>query len=311
MKGKQYVGGCEMRFVKGKRKYYFMMTLTALFWSGAFPAGKIGIGEIPPFTLAFLRFLFAVIFMLPVIGGFRTEMRRIGRKELVTILLLGIIGMFGYHVLFFMSLEYTSAINDSIICATSPLITSVFAALFLGEYFGVKRIGSILLTVSGVLLAISDGDIEVILGTNFNNGDLIMVCAVLCQAAFSVISRTLKGRVSPVVVVYLSLFVGIIVLIPFVVVENPLNFISDVSWRGWASVLYMGLFASVIGALFQIVSINSIGASKTMIFLNLVPVFTLVFSSLIVNEQITIIKTVSVLIIIIGVYQNSLIRNPL
>lgn len=294
---------------RGETSYYLMMTMTALFWSGAFITGKIGIQEIPPFSLTFLRFLFAAIVMLPVIFSLGRDICRIRKSDFLIILVLGIVGMFGYHVLFFTSLKYTTAINDSIICAASPLVTSVLASLFLGEYFGVKRVKAIILTLCGVLLAITNGDIGVIKHIRFNIGDIIMICAVLCQASFSVISRTLKGRVSPVVVIYFSFLVGIVTLIPFVFQENPQSFIGNITWKGWSSVIYMAVFASAIGSLFQVVSINSIGASKTMIFLNLVPVFSLFFSALVLGEQVTLFKIASVFVIVTGVYQNSIIKQ--
>lgn len=289
--------------------YYLMMTMTALFWSGAFITGKIGVQEIPPFSLTFLRFLFAAIVMLPVIFSLGREACRIRKRDFLIILVLGIVGMFGYHVLFFTSLKYTTAINDSIICAASPLVTSLLASFFLGEYFGVKRIKAIILTLFGVLLAITNGDIGVIKDIRFNIGDIIMICAVLCQASFSVISRTLKGRVSPIAVIYFSFLVGIIALIPFVFKENPQTFISHITWKGWTSVIYMAVFASAIGSLFQVVSINSIGASKTMIFLNLVPVFSLIFSAVVLGEEVTLFKIASIIVIITGVYQNSIIKQ--
>lgn len=294
---------------RGETSYYLMMTMTALFWSGAFITGKIGIQEIPPFSLTFLRFLFAAIVMLPVIYSLGREVCRIRKRDFLIILVLGIVGMFGYHVLFFTSLKYTTAINDSIICAASPLVTSLLASLFLGEYFGVNRVKAIILTLFGVLLAITNGDIGVIQNIKFNIGDIIMICAVLCQASFSVISRTLKGRVSPIAVIYFSFLVSLVALIPFVFRENPQTFISNITWKGWSSVIYMAIFASAIGSLFQVVSINSIGASKTMIFLNLVPVFSLVFSAILLGEEVTLFKIVSIIIIIIGVYQNSTIKQ--
>ncbi len=300
-----------MQAMKGEKSYYMLMTMTALFWSGAFITGKIGVQEIPPFSLTFFRFLFAAVVMLPVVSAFGRDIFRIGKKEIFIIVILGIVGMFGYHVLFFISLKYTSAINDSIICATSPLVTSILAALFLGENFGVERIRAILLTVLGVLLAITNGDIAVLTNIRFNVGDFIMICAVFCQASFSVISRTLKGKVSPILVIYFSFLVSMVILMPFVVIENPRNFLFDITWKGWSSVFYMAIFASAVGSLFQVISINSIGPSKTMIFLNLVPVFSLFLSAAVLNEEITFLKIASIIIIITGVYKNSLIRNRL
>lgn len=297
-----------MRPVRNERIVYFLMTMTALFWSGAFIAGKIGVEQIPPFSLAFFRFLIAAVVVFVIMLAFRLKYFEVSRKDLGTIIVLGLIGMFGYHVLFFISLKYTSAINDSMICATSPLITSILASGFMGEYFGMQRFKAIMLAFFGVLLAISNGDLEVIRNITFNVGDLIMLGAVLCQASFSVFSKKLTGRYSPLIIIFYTLLVSIIALIPFVIRENPQIYLPNTDWRGWLSVLYMAVFASGIGALFQIISINYVGASRTMVFLNLVPIFSIIMSVFILHEEITLLKIVSAIIIITGVYLHSVIK---
>ena len=89
------------------------------------------------------------------------------------------------------------------------------------------------------------------------------------------------------------------------ILEHPAGILPHVSWSGWMSVLYMAVFPSCFSYFIQQISIKSVGASKTTIFENLTPVFTIILSAVILSEAITLIKLISAGIIIAGVYINS------
>ena len=111
------------------RKIYILMVLASICWAGAFIAGKYTVPYIPVFTLTFLRFLFAVIPMY-IVMRISNHSYRLKRDHLKTFIATGIIGMVGYHILFFSSLKYTTAINSTIIAAMNPIVTIVLAYLF-------------------------------------------------------------------------------------------------------------------------------------------------------------------------------------
>ena len=116
-----------------KNRLYFLMVIAALVWSGAFIAGKFAVPYIPVFTLTFLRFLIASALLYPVMRlCIRTRHENsfsLTKKHIPLFLFNGIVGMLGYHVLFFTALKYTSAINSSIIGAMNPIVTTIIAAV--------------------------------------------------------------------------------------------------------------------------------------------------------------------------------------
>lgn len=294
---------------KENRKIYLLMVICTVFWAGAFIAGKIGVREFPPFSLAFFRFLFATIIIFAVMFKYEKKDWRLKHKDWLYMFLLGFIGMFGYHALFFTALKYTTAMNSSMIGATNPLITSILAAVFLKEHLGVKRFGAILLAFTGIILTVSNGDMTLLKTFSFNVGDLFMLAAVFCWAVYSIISRKIMDRYSPLILTSYSFLVCLVLLIPFVIWEKPAEYLPKATWAGWASVLYMAIFASVIGYLVQQVSIKTIGASKTAAFINLVPVFSIILSAIILHEKITGVKLLSAVIIITGVYFNTKLKS--
>jgi drug/metabolite transporter (DMT)-like permease len=296
-------------YMDEKKKIYSLMVTCTLFWAGAFIAGKVGVKEIPPFSLAFFRFLFATAIIFPIMIKYEKKDWKLKKADFPSIIFLGVVGMFGYHVLFFTALKYTTAINSSMIAATNPLITSIIASILIGEMLDQKRLGALLLALTGVFMTITNGQIEVIRTIDFNIGDFIMLGAVVCWAAYSVVSKKVMPKYSPLIITSYSFLVCLVGLIPFVIYEKPMTYLPNVTWKGWASVIYMAVFASVIGYLVQQISIKAIGPSKTMAFINLVPVFSIILSVLILGESITFIKILSATIIITGVYINSTLKN--
>lgn len=129
-----------------------------------------------------------------------------------------------------------------------------------------------------------------------------MIIAVLCWASYGVFSKKVMPRYSPMTLTFYSFLFCTLFLIPFVIYEKPLSLINKVPYYSYISILYMSIFASVIGYLVQQISIKQIGPSKTSIFVNLVPIFSIILSSIILGEKITIITLLSTALIIAGVY---------
>lgn len=292
-----------------ERNIYLLMTLAALFWAGAFVGGKVGMEEFTPVTLTFFRFLVATLILFPLMLHKEGSVKRVGRKDFLVLAFLGLTGMFGYHILFFTSLQFTTAINTSLISASCPIITTILAGLLVNEILGKRRWAAVLMAFAGVLLTISGGHPEVFRNLAFNAGDLLMIIASICKALYIVISRRVVTRFSPLVITTYSFLICLLACVPFMLTGEALGSLQQVTWKGWMSVIYMGVFSSSAGYLIQQISIKVIGASKTTAFENLVPVFTIIISAVILGESVTAVKVASAAVIMLAVYLNSVYRG--
>lgn len=289
------------------RTIYGLMILAAFFWAGAFIAGKFSVPYIPVCSLTFLRFFFAVIIMtlLFKVGDFGKDesgqIYHLQKKHIPFFLFTGIVGMIGYHVLFFTSLKYTTAINSSIINAMNPIMTTIFAGLMMRTIFPKMQIFGIVLSFAGVILTITGADADVLRSLAFNKGDLIMVGAMLCWSIYGVFSK-MKGTDIPAFwLTYYSFVSCMIFVSPLVILEKPWVFIDRIPVSAWIAVFYMSIFASVIGYLMQQVAIKEIGPSRTSIFINLVPVFSMILAVTILGEELKPIKLLTAGLIVAGV----------
>lgn len=284
-----------------KSKIYLLMTCSAVFWAGAFIAGKYSVPYIPVFTLTFLRFFYAVIILWFVTRATKTDCS-FQKEKIPVYLFTGIVGMFGYHVLFFTALKYTTAINSSIIAATNPMMTTLMAFLFLHNRLERRQVFGIVLSFFGVLLTITGADPNLIRDFSFNAGDLWMLAAVAAWAAYGVFSKSKGKGIPPIVLTFYSFLVCTILLIPFALHEQPWTVLPKVPMSAHLAVLYMSIFPSVIGYLVQQMAIKEIGPAKASVFVNLVPVFSIILAVILLGEELQPIKILTAAIIITGVY---------
>ena len=281
-----------------------LMVLTTAFWGGSFVAGKIALREFPPMTLTFFRFLISTALILPYMWV--TAEIRVPRREDIPVLFgLGFLGVSGYYTFQFTSLLYTSAGNSATINALIPLTSSVLATFMTEERLNARKVGLIFLALSGVLLTATGADIEVLRSLAFNKGDLVMLLAMLCFSVYGIYSGRMTARYTPILVTaYIFLF-GLIQITPLMLMEGVFWEVLSYSREAWAAIVFMAVFSSVLGYMFQQMAIQRLGINRTMLFFNLVPLFAILFAYLVLGDPVTPVNLASAAIIITAVVLNS------
>ena len=279
-----------------------LMILSTMFWAGAFVAGKFSVGQFSPVTISFFRFLIATSVIFPIMIRIEKHRWRLGKKDLLTVVFIGFVGMVGYHMFFYTALKYTTAINASVIGAMSPLVMNVVSVFFLKSKLGWKRLGAILLSLTGVILIITNGNIGEFINGGFNPGDFLMMIAVLCWVAYGIMSKKVMENYSPLIITAYSFLTAAVILFPFALADLGTGYLAKTTLSGWMAILYMAIFPSVIGYLVQQVAFKKLGTGRTMMFINLVPVFSIVLAVIFLGETISLLKIGFALMIIAGVY---------
>ena len=284
---------------------YLLLVLVPIFWGGAFVAAKFVVHELPPFTVATIRFALATLCLLPLMYYQDRERNWLKKEDLSGMLILGLTGIFGYNALFFCGLQFTSATNGSLIVATNPIITLLLSAIFLSEKISWQKALGIFISFTGVIFVITNGEISSLLEANYNVGDLMLMGAPLCWAIYSIVGKRVMAKYSPLASTTYACGFGTLMLLPFSLYEltqKGFSILGQASFLGWLAIVYMAVFASVLGFVWWNKGVEKIGASRTSIFTNLVPVSAVVLAFLLLGEQITGGDILGAGLVIAGVY---------
>jgi drug/metabolite transporter (DMT)-like permease len=261
-------------------KTYAVLTLVSLSWGGTFIVANLIVQEIPPVLGAFIRFFISGIVLFGVLLLSKEKRTPLKKDDLVRLFILGLTGIFLYNYFFFYGLKITTPINGSLIIAANPATTTLLSALYLKEKITLKQLLGILISFIGVSLVITRGSWAVLAGLNFNHGDLMLLVCMLSWAVFTIVGKEAMRRLSPLETTTYATIIGALLFIPFA--WKPLQEVNllAISIPVWGGLLYMSLIVSVIAFLYFYQALNEIGASQAAIFVNMVPLFTMILSAL-------------------------------
>lgn len=275
--------------------------MTSVLFSGSYIAGKYTTLDLGPLTTTLLRYVIALGFLSLLLVHYGRGALVLARGDIFRALLLGLFGIVGYHYFFFLSLRYTEVANTAIINALSPVMTSVAAALVIGERLAARSYAGVVIAFLGVLILISRGDLDVVLAVRFNKGDLLMLLSVASWMVYALLVRTLIGRYSGFTLTFYATLFGVLMLLFVTPIEAPLASIRDMSRASLLSVLYMGICGSGLGYLLYNLSIREIGPTRTSSFVySVIPIVVAGLALLFFGQPITPIMVASMILILIG-----------
>ena len=292
-----------------KIKSYGLMVFATLLFAGAFVAGKLSAANFTPVMTTFLRIGLATLILFPFMILKEGKHWLPSKGELILGIQMGIIGMTFYHLFFFTALKYTSVTNASVINGSMPVITALLAWVFLKEKLTRRKIFYILLAFLGVVLTITNWKVSVIAKMTFNKGDLLMLCGTISWASYGILTKKYSKDTSPIKLMAYALLVCTLVVAPFALREVVLYKSLSVPLENYYSIVYMALLPTVVGYTIQQKAIRDLGPSTAALFINLVPIFSIVLSVIILDEKVKPLTYVSGLIIIFAVYRYTKIRQ--
>lgn len=279
----------------------FKLILTAIFWGGTFIAGRIVAREMEPFTAAFLRFAIASIFLLGITWKIEGKFPGISWQSFILLTLLGLSGIAAYNFFFFSGLKTIPAGRAAVIIANNPILISILSVLIFKEKITLIRVAGILCSVSGAVIAISRGNLQDLSG-QLGIGEFYIFMCVLSWVTYSLLGKTVMGKVSPLISVTYSSLIGTIILFIPSVREGLAEKIFLFSGESWLGVIYLGFFGTVLGFLWYYQGIKSIGPMKASIFINFVPISALFLSYFLLQEPLNITLFFGTVMVVGGVY---------
>jgi drug/metabolite transporter (DMT)-like permease len=278
------------------------LTLTSLFWGGAFVAGKVALRHLPPLTTAFWRFA-AGATVLAVFWAYRAGSREIPRtiRAWTGLALLGLTGVFAYNWFFFKGLALAEAGAAALVITTNPALTALCSALLLGERLSASRVAGFALAAAGALVVLSGGHLGRLFYLQLGPGSGYLGAAVLCWVAYVLLSKVALRGISPLTATAAAFVIGTPLLGLGAHAEGGLRLALSTPAEAWVAILFMGVFSSALAFLWFYEGVVAIGASQASVFIYLVPGFALIFASFILGESVTAAKLAGGALVVAGV----------
>ncbi len=283
---------------------YVKLVLVTLFWGGTFVAGRMIAQDLPHMTIAFLRFGIATIILLVMARQMEGGLPRLNLRQFIATFLLGVTGVFLYNLFFLAALERMPAGRTALMVSLSPIITSILAAVIIGEKLGWRRWSGIALGFVGVAIIVTKGDVLNAMrsiGENSDWGELFMVGAILSWATYTIISRFALKGLSPIATTTYAMIFGTAMILVGMMFELDQLSMQMLNWRNTLILLYMGALGSAMSFIWFSEGVKQIGASRTVVFTNLVPVFGVLLGFLVLDEPILWSMVIGGVIVIAGV----------
>ncbi len=288
---------------------YAGLTLTIFFWAINTVIAKAVVMEIKPMALSFYRWLLAFIFILPFAVPHLKKDIILIRQNLGILFILSIPSVTAYNSLVYFGAQYTSATNISLVVATMPVMTILFAWVMNREKpFALQAFG-IMISIIGVLIIISQGSWQVLSTLSLNPGDLLIVLSIASWSFYSVLLKKNQINISPISLLTVLIFFGVLSILPFYVWEFSVFQGFELKINTVIMFLYLGIFPSIVSYLCWNFGVKTAGASIASVFMYLLPVFTSIIAFIFLNENLFLYHFAGGLLILFGLIMSSLKHN--
>ncbi len=252
---------------------YLFLTLANLFWAGNYVFGELVTAEISPVSLTFLRWVFAFVPLIGLAWLVERPDWRAAAREWKLHLVQSVLGLTGYTLLLYAGLGLTGAVTASVISAINPATIALAAAIFLHERLRPVQVVGIAVAFVGVTIVLTGGDVRRLLDQGFGAGDLLIIGAVLAWTVYSLIARRL--RTPPITATAVQAVFAVVTMLPLIAVTGVS---LPSSPTGVLGLVYIVVFPSMAGYALWNIGASKVGPSRAGIFLNLLPVFTVLIA---------------------------------
>lgn len=255
----------------------------------------------PPVLIAAIRMSVAALTLLPIVL-WKTEKVVLRRGDWFYILAVAITSITLHQILIAWGIQNTTAGTASLILGLNPLATALLAIPILGEVMTKRKALGIALGFGGVLLVVSTNS----QGVSFSGwGDLLVFLSMIMYVVGGIIIRKATARGIPVLTVtaYSHVIAATLLWVTAWSIY-PIEVFTHMDTRlfTWGVIATSAIFATGLGTLAWNYGIRQLGAGRTAIFLNGMPLASLLFAAVLLGEQLHMYHLLALIMIITGVY---------
>ena len=284
-----------------------LLALSLLFIQPLFMASNLivargGVEFVPPISLAFWRWTFVFLFLLPFTYVSLKKNYKVIIIEYKKLFFLGAMGCGVCGAFPFLAGETTTVTNMGIIYTSSPIFIIMISAFFFNEKINFIKIIGLISCLAGVFAIIIKGDINLLLSLNFTIGDLWMLAAAIGWALYSIYLFYWKSQLPIFQRFTLVAFFGAMSLLPFYIIEEVVFQRTVFSSQFFSWVLFAAISPGIIAFTLYTKAQKSLGASLTGFTLYIFTIYAAIYGFIFFDEKLESFHYLGTVLVFFGVY---------
>lgn len=265
---------------------WFVVLITPFFFSTNIIFGKDAVADIAPYTLAFLRWFFVALILLPFMLKDKTKAINFVRNDTGLWLILGFLSMWICGGLFYYALNFTTAIHASLIYSTSPVWGILIQFIWYKRPIKIREVIGIAVAFIGVCYILLEGAPERLFTLKLNFGDILTMVCSIAWAVYAVLQKNDKTeQLSSITTLGLVAISGAMLLAPFAVYELVSGAPMPVTVSSWSSIAGIVFFASLLAFICVQYSIKQLGPTVMLLSQYLLPIFGTLLAVVLLGEE--------------------------
>ncbi|MDY3199471.1 MAG: DMT family transporter [Arcobacter sp.] len=291
-------------------KYYVLLVLTVLFWSGNFIFGRLVSSSIEPMQLSFFRWFFVLLLLSPFLIINYKNILKVFKKEYLVLLILGSLGISGFNTFLYYGLQTTTATNALLINSSIPIFIIILSAIIFKTSITKIQFSGVILSTLGVIYLILKGEIDHIFELEFTHGDLWIIAACVDWALYTVLLKYKPKELNSIEFFSITTLIGTIILfIVFLYQGYSFEFSFLEKNEVLYSLAYIVIFPSILSFYFWNRAILEVGANKAGQFTHLMPIFGAILAYFFLGEVMQTYHIVGIILIFLGIYLSIFLKK--
>ncbi|MEC8463392.1 MAG: DMT family transporter [Pseudomonadota bacterium] len=281
---------------------FIFLIIGAFSWAGSSVAGRMASGNLPPFSLSFIRWILVAICFLAIGGKETWQQRHLILKHWKLLTAFGFFGVVGFTVPYYVGLQFTVAVNASLMNASGTLWIVTTAFLMTGDTVTRKQTIGIVLGFFGTIFIVARADIAVLANFSINIGDLMVLVAFFSWAVYTVMLRWKPSEIGELAFLTSMTIFAVILMSPLYLVDLAQGKTFEKNFDNLAIITYAVIFPSFISYLLWNKAVPIVGASVAGVAQYLIPIIGVFLSVMLLGESIENYHVVGIAVIFTGVW---------
>lgn len=277
------------------------LVIANIIWGAASPIFKFALENIPPMTLAFIRFFFAGVILIPFIRNLEIKL---SGKEWAELILGAVFGISFNITLFFYGLQRSESINAPIIASSGPVFLYFLSIFFLREKPQLKIFFGMIIALLGVMLIILapilfDGKVFAL---GELQGNIFFLLATLCAILHPLLQKNVIAKVGVFKISVLSFFIGAVTFFPFMLKESQIWSINQLNIQGWTGIIFGVFLSSALAYCLFTYGISKIKMQEVGLFTYIDPIVAVLIAIPLLHEFPTVHFFIGSLLVFGGIF---------